>query len=55
VRHHPQKIRRLVRREHCRQVIQELAREALQFEQVKDVLFFHAGKMSAELSGVSTH
>jgi hypothetical protein len=39
VRHCPQKIRRLVRREHCGQMIQQLAGEALQLEQIDEILF----------------
>jgi TolB-like protein len=51
----PEELRRLRHREHRRQVIQQLAREALQFEQVDEVLFVHAGKMSVRPGGVSTH
>ena len=55
VRHHPQKIRRLVPRKHCRQVIQKLARKALQFEQVDEVLFVHAGSVMVDSGAVTSH
>jgi hypothetical protein len=51
----PEQLRRLIHREHRRQVIQQLAGEALQVEQVDDVLFIHAGWSRKLPAGVTEH
>ena len=50
VSHRPQQVhRRLLHREHRRQVIQQLASEALQLKQVDEVLFVHAGMVAGRV------
>jgi hypothetical protein len=54
MRHRPQQVRRVLAREHRHQVIQQLAREALQFEQIDEVRFVHAGSVMVDSGAVGS-